>query len=59
MAQMVRNPPALWETWVQSLGWEDPLDEEMATNSSSLAWKTSMDRGAWQAKVHGVTKSYT
>ena len=59
VAQMVRNPPALWETWVQSLGWEDPLDEEMATNSSSLAWKTSMDRGAWQAKVHGVTKSYT
>ena len=57
VAQLVKNLPALWETWVQSLGWEDPLDEEMATNSSSLAWKTSMDRGAWQAKVHGVTKS--
>ena len=59
MTQMVKNLPAMQETRVQSLGWEDPLDEEMATNSSSLAWKTSMDRGAWQAKVHGVTKSYT
>ena len=45
------------ETWVQSLGWEDPLGEEMATHSSILAWKISMDRGAWQAKVHEVTKS--
>ena len=45
------------ETWVQSLGWEDPLGEEMATHSSILAWKIAMDRGAWQAKVHEVTKS--
>ena len=57
MAQMERNPPAMRETWVQSLGWEDPLGEEMATHSSILAWKISMDRGAWQAKVHEVTKS--
>ena len=36
---MVKNPPAMQETWVQSLGWEDPLEEGMATNSSILAWK--------------------
>ena len=39
MAQLVKNLPATWETWVQSLGWEDPLEEEMATHSSILAWK--------------------
>ena len=44
------------ETWVQSVGWEDPLGEEMATYSSILAWKISMDRGAWRAKVHKVIK---
>ena len=37
VAQLVKNPPAMWETWVQSLGWEDPLEEEMVTHSSSLA----------------------
>ena len=51
VAQMVKNPPAMWETWVQSLDWEDRLEENMATHS--------MDRGAWQAAVHGVTKSRT
>ena len=44
------------ETQVQSLGWEDPLEEEMATNSSILAWRVPLDRGAWQSTVHGVTK---
>ena len=39
VAQMVMNPPAMQETWVQSLGWEDALEEEMATQSSILAWK--------------------
>ena len=39
MAQLVRIPPAMQETWVQSLGWEDPLEEEMATDSSILAWE--------------------
>ena len=39
VAQMVKNPPAMLETWVQSLGWEDPLKKEMATHSSILAWK--------------------
>ena len=37
---MVKNPPAKQETWVQSLGWEDPLEKEMATHSSILAWET-------------------
>ena len=36
---MVKNPSAMLETWVQSLGWEDPLEEEMATHSSILAWR--------------------
>ena len=39
VAQMVKNLPAMWETWVQSLGHEDPLEKEMATHSSTLAWK--------------------
>ena len=44
--------------WVQSLGWEDPLEKGQATHSSILAWKNLMDRGAWQATVHGVAKSW-
>ena len=56
-AQTVKNPPAMRETWVGSLGWEDPLEEGMATHSSILAWRIPMDRGAWQAEVHRVTKS--
>ena len=59
MAQTVKNPPAMRETWVRSLGWEDPLEEGMATHSSFLAWRIPMDRGAWGAAVHGVTKSRT
>ena len=39
VAQTVKNPPAMWETWVQSLGWEDPLEKGMATHSSILAWE--------------------
>ena len=39
MAQLVKNPPAVWETWVRSLGWEDPLEKEMTTHSSILAWR--------------------
>ena len=52
MAQLVKNPPAMWETWVRSLGWEDPLEEGMATHSSILAWRIPMDRVAWWATVH-------
>ena len=44
------------ETWVRSRGWEDPLEEGMATHSSILAWKILMNRGAWQATEYGVTK---
>ena len=59
VAQMVKNPPAMQETGVQSLGWEDPLEEYIATHSSILAWRIPMDRGDWQATVHGVAKSQT
>ena len=45
VAQSVKNPPAMWETWVRSLGWEDSLEEGMATHSSVLAWKNSKNRG--------------
>ena len=59
VAQTVKNLPAMWETWVRFLGWEDPLEEGMATHSNILAWRIPMDRGARQAKVHGITKSQT
>ena len=57
--QMVKNPPAMQETWVLPVGWEDPLEEGMATHSSILAWRILTDRGTWWATVHGVTKSQT
>ena len=59
VTQMVKNPPAMRKTWVQSLGWEDPLEEGMAMHSRILAWRILMDRGALQATVPGVTKSWT
>ena len=43
VAQTVKNPPAMRETWVQSLGWEDPMEEGMTTHSSFLAWRIPMD----------------
>ena len=43
---MVKNPPAKWGTWVGYLGWEDPLEQGMATHSSNLAWRITMERGA-------------
>ena len=49
----------MWETWVRSLGWKDPVEEGMATYSSILAWRITIDRGAWWATVHGVAKSRT
>ena len=58
VAQTVKNP-AKQETWVRSLGWEDPLEEGMATLSSNLAWRIPTDRGAWRTTVHGVAKSWT
>ena len=57
VSQRVKNPPAMWETSVRSLGWEDLLEEGIATHSTILAWRIPMDREAWWATVHGVTKS--
>ena len=59
MAQTVKNLPAMQETWIQSLGWEVPLEDGIGTQSSILAWRILMDRGPWQAIVHGVAKSWT
>ena len=56
---MVKNIPAVQETWVRSQGWEDAWEEGMATHSSILAWRTLMDRGASRATVHGIAKSQT
>ena len=53
VAQMVQNLPAMRETWVRSLGWEEPLEEGLATHSSVLAWRIPMDSEAWQAAVYG------
>ena len=59
VAQLAKNLPAMQETLVRSLGWEDSLEEGMATHSSILAWRIPMDRGAWRATVHGIAKSRT
>ena len=59
VAQTVKNLPAMQVTWVQFLGWEDPLEEGMATHSSILDWRMPMDREDWQVIVHGVTESWT
>ena len=52
VAQLVKNLPAMWETWVRSLGWDDPLEKRKATHSSILAWRIP-----WI--VRGVAKSWT
>ena len=62
MVQWVKNPPPMQEmqeTWVRSLGQEDPMEEGMATHSSILAWRIPVDRGAWRATAHRVAKSWT
>ena len=57
---MVKNLPAMPETWVQSLGWEDPLKESMATHSSILAWRIpSTEEPDRLYIVHGITKNQT
>ena len=48
VAQMVKNPLAMWETWIWSLSWEGPQEESMVTHSGTLAWRIPMDRGAWR-----------
>ena len=57
VAQMVKNLPAMQETWVLSLGWEDPLGKEMATHSSILAWRIPWTEEPGKATVHGIVKS--
>ena len=59
VAQRIKNPPAMQETCVRSLGWEDPLEEGLEIYSSILAWRIPMDSRASWATVHGVTKSQT
>ena len=64
VAQSVKNLPAVQETWVQSLGWEDPLKKEMATHSSILAWKISWTEecggcSPWGHKELGTTEQLT
>ena len=59
VAQSVKNLPAMQETWVPSMGWEDLLEKGKATHSGILAWRIPMDRAAWQAAVNGVPKSWT
>ena len=54
VAQLVKKPSAMWETWVQSLGWEDSLEKGKATHSSILVWRIP-----WTVTVHGVAKSQT
>ena len=59
VAQTINNLPAMQETWVRSLGGEDPLEEDMATQLQCCCLENPMDRGAWWAAVHGVAKSRT
>ena len=56
VAHIVKNPPAVLETWVRSLSWEDPVKEGMATHSSTFAWRIPVNRGPWQAAVYGVAE---
>ena len=57
VAQMVKNLPAMQETWVRSLDGEEPVEKGMETHSSILAWRIHKDRGAWQTSVHGAAKN--
>ena len=59
MAQMVKNLPTVWETWVLSLGREDLLGEGNGSPLQYSCLESFMDRGAWQATVHGFAKSWT
>ena len=64
MALVVKSPPAnagrhKSETWVRSLGWDDPLEEGLATLSSVLAWRIPIGQRSWQVAVHRVTQSWT
>ena len=54
VAQMVKNLPAVWDTWVQSLDWEGPLEESLATHSSVVAWRSPMDCKPPGSSVHRI-----
>ena len=56
MAQMVKNPPVMQETWVQSLGWEDPLEEGMATYSSILIWRITWTEASGELQSIGLQR---
>ena len=60
-AQLEKNLPAMWETWVQSLGWEDPPEEGMTTHSSIVAWEITMEKESggynpWDRKESDTTE---
>ena len=57
VAQLVKNLPTMWETWVQSLGWEDPLEKGTATHSSVFAWRIPRTEEPGRLPVQGVTES--
>ena len=59
VTQLVKNLPAMRDTWIQSLGWEDPLGKGMTTLFSILAWRIPMDRSPPGSSVHGAVKSQT
>ena len=59
MTQTVKILSAMWEAWLQSLDWEGLVEEEMASQSSILAWRIPMDGGAWGATVRRVEKNWT
>ena len=54
VAQLLKNLPAMWETWVRSLGWEDPLEKGKATHSSTLAWR--IPYSPWGRKESDMTE---
>ena len=59
VAQTIKNLPSVQETWVRSLCWEDPLEGGNGNPLQYSCLETPMDRGAWRAIVHGVSKSWT
>ena len=59
MAQVVKHPPTVQERQVRSLDWKDPLEKEVATHYSIIAWEIRWTEGAWRAIVHGVAESIT
>ena len=59
VALTVKSLLAVQDTQIPSLSWANPMEKEMATHSSIIDWRIPMDRGAWRATVHGVSKIWT